>query len=108
MPIDPFPTADSHLAINDLLAIGALRAIYESGLDVPADISVAGFDDIPMAGYLSPPLTTVRANAREIGRQAVTLALKRIRQPDLPVQQVCVEAQLITRASSGAVPNPSA
>ena len=106
LTLSPRPTAI--IAINDLLAIGALRAIYEASLDVPTDISVAGFDDIPMANYLSPPLTTVRANAREIGRQAVTLALKRIHQPDLPVQQVCVEAQLITRASSGAVPNPSA
>ncbi|MCP4198380.1 MAG: LacI family transcriptional regulator [Proteobacteria bacterium] len=96
---EPRPTAI--IAVNDLLAIGALSAIYERGLDVPGDISVAGFDDISMAAYLNPPLTTVRANAHEIGRQAAALAIKRILKPDLPVQKACVAAELVIRSSTG-------
>lgn len=102
LDLEPRPTAI--VTVNDLLAIGALRAITEQGLRVPDDISVAGFDDIPMAAYLNPPLTTVRANAREIGRRAAILALKRIQEPDLPVQKACVEAELVIRSSTGPAP----
>ena len=102
LAIQPRPTAI--ITVNDLLAMGALRAIHEAGLRVPQDISVAGFDDIAMASYLTPPLTTVRANAQEIGRQAARLALARIQQPDLPVQTARVEAELVVRASTGPAP----
>ncbi len=104
LAIQPRPTAI--ITVNDLLAMGALRAIHEAGLRVPQDISVAGFDDIAMASFLTPPLTTVRANAQEIGRQAARLALARIQQPDLPVQTARVEAELVVRASTGPAPTP--
>ena len=102
LAIQPQPTAI--ITVNDLLALGALRAIHEAGLRVPQDVSVAAFDDIAMASYLTPPLTTVRANAQEIGRQAARLALARIQQPDLPVQTARVEAELVVRASTGPAP----
>jgi LacI family transcriptional regulator len=98
----PRPTA--LLVINDFLAIGVLRAAAEMGLALPAELSVASFDDIDLAAYLNPPLTTVRRNAREIGRAAVRLAVARIDERDLPVQQVAVEAELVIRASTGPAP----
>ena len=98
----PRPTAI--LVINDLLAIGVLHAAAEQGLRVPADISVAGFDDIDMAPYLNPALTTIRVNAEEVGCMAVRLILDRVRTPDRPPQHVCVPARLIQRDSTGPAP----
>jgi len=98
----PRPTA--LLVINDWLAMGALRAAAESGLRVPTDISIASFDDTEMAAYLQPPLTSVRSNGHELGRQAATLALQRIRQPDGPLMRMQIEAQLVIRSSTGPAP----
>ncbi len=60
-------------AINDRMAIGALQAAHELGLDVPADVSIVGFDDIPVAAYLTPPLTTVRQPLYELGQTAAKM-----------------------------------
>lgn len=97
----PPPTA--LLVINDWLAIGALRAIGEKGLRVPKDISIASFDDTEMAAYLNPPLTSVRSNSHEQGRQAASLALERIQKPDRPIRRVQIEAELVIRQSTGKV-----
>jgi LacI family transcriptional regulator len=102
--LDRSPRPTAILVINDLLSIGVLRAIDERGLRIPEDISVAGFDDIPMTRYLSPPLTTVRVHAEEIGRTAMRLCLERMRDPERPPQAVCVPAELVRRGSTGPVP----
>lgn len=60
---------------NDQMALGLLRALYERGIRVPDDISVVGFDDIPEAEYLLPPLTTVRQDFDEVGRRSMALLL---------------------------------
>lgn len=57
-------------AANDMMALGCLFALNEAGLDVPGDIALAGFDDIPMARFVSPPLTTMRVNIAELGERA--------------------------------------
>lgn len=72
----PRPTAI--FAANDSMAIGALSAIRESGLDVPGDIAVAGFDDIPLARYVDPPLSTVRVSICDLGARAITMLLSSI------------------------------
>jgi LacI family transcriptional regulator len=92
------------LVINDLLAIGVLHAASELGLRVPADVSVAGFDDIEMAPYLNPALTTIRVNAEEVGRAAVRLILERVSDPERPPQHVHVAARLVQRESTGPAP----
>jgi LacI family transcriptional regulator len=97
----PRPTA--LLVINDWLAIGALRAIGEEGLRVPEEISIASFDDTEMAAYLNPPLTSVRSNGHELGRQAAIMALERLQQPGRPIHRVQIEAELVMRQSTGAV-----
>lgn len=60
---------------NDQMALGIIHAIRDAGLDVPGDISVVGFDDIPEAAHFWPPLTTVRQDFRELGRRCVDLLL---------------------------------
>lgn len=67
----PRPTAV--FASNDYMAIGLMSALSEAGLRVPEDLAVTGFDDIPLAQYMRPPLTTVRANAYELGERAVRM-----------------------------------
>jgi LacI family transcriptional regulator len=74
---DPRPTAV--IASNDLTAIGAMRAIRQQGLRVPEDISVVGFDDIQMAEFTEPPLTTVRLLRTEVARLACDALLQSIR-----------------------------
>jgi LacI family transcriptional regulator len=65
----PRPTAI--FAANDTMAIGALRALRDAGIAIPEQMSLAGFDDIPMTRYLTPQLTTVRVDIAELGRRAV-------------------------------------
>jgi LacI family transcriptional regulator len=89
------------ITINDLLAIGALRAIGERGLAAPRDISIAGFDDIDVAAYLNPPLTTVQYDAVAVGREAVKLILQRLRDPDRGAEVVSIPTRLLIRGSTG-------
>jgi LacI family transcriptional regulator len=103
LALSPRPTAI--IGINDLMAFGALQASLRQGLSVPADVSVAGFDDLPMSSLLSPPLTSGRADGAEIGRQCVRLILERIRNPDRPAQRVHFPTRLIVRASTGPAPD---
>jgi len=98
----PRPTAI--IAINDLLAIGALRATVDSGLQVPKDISFVSYDDIPMANYFVPRLTTVTKDALTLGRKAFEILLARIQNPDLPRQLIHSPAKLIIRESTGPAP----
>lgn len=92
------------LVINDLLAIGALRAASDLGLRVPADLSLVGYDDVPLASYLAPRLTTSSKDMVRVGREAVRLLLARIREPDRPHQRVDIEARFIIRESTGPAP----
>jgi LacI family transcriptional regulator len=64
------------LCANDLLALGALQRLHEHGIDVPGDVSVAGFDDIPVAAMTAPSLSTVRLPLREMGRRGFDVAIR--------------------------------
>jgi LacI family transcriptional regulator len=92
------------LVINDLLAIGSLRAASDLGLRVPADLSLVGYDDIPLAGYLAPRLTTSSKDMVKVGREAAKMLLARIQDPDLPHQRVDIQARFIIRESTGPAP----
>lgn len=102
LALNPRPTAI--VGINDLMAFGALQACLRRGLAVPAEISVAGFDDLPMSSLLSPPLTTGRADGAEIGRQCVRMILERMRDPERPPQRIHLPTRLIVRGSTGPAP----
>jgi DNA-binding LacI/PurR family transcriptional regulator len=93
---------DAVFAASDLIAIGAMRALTESGLRVPEDVSVVGFDDIPMARFANPALTTVFQNTTRAGELLVEALLKQIR--DEPIESQMIPASLIVRKSSGVVP----
>lgn len=102
--IEPASRPTAIIAINDLLAIGALRAAVDSGLQVPKHISFVGYDDIPMANYFAPRLTTVTKDAQTLGSKAFEILLARIQNPDLPRQQVYTPARFIIRESTGPAP----
>jgi LacI family transcriptional regulator/LacI family repressor for deo operon, udp, cdd, tsx, nupC, and nupG len=95
---DP-PTAV--FAGSNLLTLGALQAIHERNLAIPDEIAIVGFDEMPWAMSLRPPLTTVAQPAFEVGRTAAELLLGRVREPGLPRRQVVLETQLIVRSSCG-------
>jgi len=91
-------------AYNDISAIGAIRAIQESGALVPGDISVIGFDDIREAAYHLPSLTTIRQPLRTMGEIAARTLLSRIEgREDYPAE-IAIEPELIIRESTGPSP----
>ena len=95
------PRPDAIFALNDRMAIGVLAAVADLGLQSPKDVSVVGFDDIPIASYLRPSLTTVHVPAYEIGRAAMGLLLAAI-QGKRPPRVVRLRTRLIARQSSAA------
>jgi DNA-binding LacI/PurR family transcriptional regulator len=92
------------IAINDLLAIGALRAASDLGLRIPGDLSLVGYDNIPMANYVVPRLTTVSKDAHALGTKAFEVLMARMQSPDLPRQRIQSPAKFIIRESTGRVP----
>lgn len=89
------------LVANNLMTLGALQAIHERNLIIPDQIAVVGFDDMPWATSLQPPLTAVAQPTYELGMTAAQLLLDRLREPDRPFRHVVLETQLMIRASSG-------
>jgi len=93
------PETDSVLCANDILAIGFIKAALSNGCKVPEDIAVIGFDDIKIARYFSPALTTVRLHLDEIGGKSVDL-LKRSMNGEKMISGESVECELIVRDSA--------
>ncbi len=89
---------------NDLVAIGVCRALNELGLRIPDDVSVIGFDDIPLLEYMPVPLTTVRMPKAEMGAVAAQMLIRHIESKTaLPPQKVVLEAEIVARASTRAL-----
>lgn len=86
---------------NNLMTLGAFQAIHECGLSIPGDVAVIGFDEMPWAISLQPPLTVIAQPAHEIGLAAARALLQRIREPQRPPIRVVLENTLIVRGSSG-------
>jgi DNA-binding LacI/PurR family transcriptional regulator len=97
------PTA--FFCFNDLTAIGALSVIAESGLKVPEDCSVIGFDDLELAAYSCPPLTTVRQYRDRLGERAMHM-LHRLIQGYSDVSPEVLPAELVVRQTTGPAPAP--
>lgn len=91
---------DALFAVTDVLAIGGMRALIDAGRQVPGDISVVGFDDLPRAAFSNPPLTTVQQNIREAGEGLVRKIVGLIQGDDVESEQL--EPKLIVRESCGA------
>jgi len=88
-------------AQNDRMAIGVLRAAREAGLRVPDELAVIGVDDMPLASYFDPPLTTMRQDLVEIGCQAAHLLIRAVENPGAERQHLRLPAELIVRESTG-------
>jgi LacI family transcriptional regulator len=88
-------------AANDSMAIGALSALHERGLRVPQDLAVAGFDDIPLARYMNPQLSTVHVDISKLGERAAALLLSSLQKGARPRQQLQLPTSLVIRSSCG-------
>lgn len=97
---EPWSRPDAVVAANDLLAIGAMNAAFEAGLNVPRDVVVTGVDDTELAAVYNPSLTSVSLFAAERGRLAAKLLLARFREPGRDVETVSVTPQLVVRRST--------
>ncbi|GGM80022.1 LacI family DNA-binding transcriptional regulator [Dactylosporangium sucinum] len=91
---------DALVCANDLLAIGALRALREAGVRVPADVAVTGWDDIPDGAYAAPALTTVAPDLEGIARLAVRAVLRRLDTPDARPRATTAKHRLVLRDST--------
>ena len=88
-------------AFNDNSALGAISAFQEAGMHVPNDISVVGFDDIKMAPYSNPPLTTVRQPLLKMGEIAARSVLNQIKNGEDYVAEILIEPEFVVRKSTG-------
>jgi DNA-binding LacI/PurR family transcriptional regulator len=85
---------------NDQMALGLLRAFHEAGLRIPEDVLVAGFDDVPEAGYYTPPLTTVRQDFAAVGRRSIELVLEQVAAGRAAARHQVVAPELVVRQST--------
>jgi DNA-binding LacI/PurR family transcriptional regulator len=95
---DP-PTA--LVVVNDVTAIYLLKAVLARGLRVPDDVTVTGFDNLPITEHLEVPLTTVEQPFHEIGRRAADMLIHRISKPKEPARSEALPTRLVVRRSSG-------
>jgi len=103
MSLTERPTAV--FAQNDQMAVGVLRAARDAGLLLPDGLSVIGVDDIPLAAYFAPPLTTVRQDFAAIGRRAARLLIRALEDPDARREHLLLPGELIVRRSTAALPH---
>ncbi|MEL6152030.1 MAG: LacI family DNA-binding transcriptional regulator, partial [Chloroflexota bacterium] len=102
LDLDTPPTAIQ--CLNDTMALGAMAAVQDAGLRVPDDIAVVGFDDIRVAAYTNPPLTTVRAQEIQLGEQAGRAILDMLHNQPPVNRHIELPTELIVRSSCGAKP----
>ncbi|MCH6159986.1 LacI family DNA-binding transcriptional regulator [Streptomyces marispadix] len=92
---------------SDLMALGAVRAVRQQGLDVPRDVSVVGYDDSELNAFTDPPLTTVRQPVRAMANAAVNTLLEEIRGNPVPRAEFVFQPELVVRGSTGQAPAPA-
>ncbi len=99
-----FPSA--LFCANDLIAYGCIKAFKEMDVNVPEDVSIIGFDDLPMSAMMDPPLTTMKVSQRQIGRMAIQLLLERIHGGfNAPTIKISIGGRLICRKSVRTIPD---
>ncbi|HSG50524.1 MAG TPA: substrate-binding domain-containing protein, partial [Rheinheimera sp.] len=91
---------DAIFCASDLIAIGVMQAVKRAGLRIPEDIAVMGFDDIPVASFASPPLSTIQQDTRKAGELLVYNLLQLIN--NQPITENQIEPKLVIRQSCGA------
>jgi LacI family transcriptional regulator len=91
------PTA--FFASNDIIAYGCIKALKEYGLQVPEDISIIGFDDLPLSALMDPPLTTMKISKKQIGRMAMKLLLEKLESNSTSFTKTIIGSELVVRNS---------
>lgn len=99
------PEVTAIFAANDHLALGILRAMYERGRNVPHDVSVVGFDDVPEAEFFIPPLTTIRPDFDEVARETLDLLLAQVSEAEVEESHRTVAPSIVVRDSVAAPPS---
>jgi LacI family transcriptional regulator len=105
LALDHPPTAV--ICSSDTAAVGAIEAIQEAGLHVPDDISVMGFDDIELATYVRPALTTIRQDAIQMGKHAIETLVDLIQNTDYPAPSIKIPTELIIRDTCAPCAEPA-
>lgn len=85
---------------NDAMAVGAYQALYQAGLKIPQDMAIVGYDDIELARYMTPPLTTIHQPKDELGELAIDVLIHRIAEPGLQQQRLQLTPILMERGSA--------
>jgi LacI family transcriptional regulator len=98
--LDHTPRPDAVFTANNLMTVGALECLVDRGVGVPEDVGLFGFDDVPCATLIRPPLSTITQPTYDIGRTAAELLLRRIADPDRPPSMTVLPTELHVRASS--------
>jgi LacI family transcriptional regulator len=99
--LDRRPDLTAILAGNDTIALGVISALQKRGLAVPGDISVVGFDDLPFARFLTPPLTTIRTDGVDVGSKAARLLVRRLRGETVETHRLDSPTEFVVRRSTG-------
>ena len=105
LELDEPPTAV--VCASDLMALGAIGTAVERGLRVPGDVSIVGFDDIQLAGYVQPPLTTLRQEKARLGAEAGRALTRLIAARAAEKEAMTLPVELIVRASTAPPPDGS-
>jgi DNA-binding LacI/PurR family transcriptional regulator len=93
---------DGIVCANDITAARLMRTLVAMDIRIPADIKMVGLDDVSYASFLPSPLTTLRQDCASIGALAMSVMLDRIHQPNQPIRDIRVRAELVIRSSCGA------
>jgi len=101
--IDKAELPDAIFCVNDMTALGAMRAIKRNGLRIPEDIALVGFSETPFVELVDPPLTSVSQPTYEMGETAAKLLLKQIENENLTIETVILNGSLNVRASSSKI-----
>jgi len=104
LEIKPLPTAV--FIASDTVALGALNVLYEKGIEVPRDLAIVGFDDIALARYVIPPLTTIHLPAYSLGLGAASMLIQQLNNENIESNEIILQSNLIIRDSSGKKINP--
>jgi len=94
---------DAVFVATDTMALGAIQAIQEAGLEIPGDMAVIGFDDLPLAAQADPPLTTIRQPVRYTGLLAVQILIELLETALQPPRHIILPTELVIRATCGAL-----
>lgn len=100
--LDKFPPPTAVFALTDVVAVGVIHAAAEHGLVLPRDLSIVGFDDIPLASFIIPELTTVAQPIYEMGEIATRMLLRHIETPEAEIETIAMPTTLIVRKSTAA------